>query len=712
MDVFNMCSEINDCFENQKESQGREQLIKMLDYLKQADLPYTPLVNRMIRRSGLYPYLKTESATWEDRCVYDAFKVDIGLDKPITLHREQSSVLKKLIDGKDLAISAPTSFGKSFIIDAFIAIKQPKNVMIIVPTLALTDETRRRLQRKFSREYKIITTSDVAMGDKNIFVFPQERAIHYANSIQQLDLLVIDEFYKASVAFDKERSPALLRAMLRLSAIAKQRYFLAPNVSSLKTGLFTKGMEFTSIDFNTVFLEKHELFQEMKIKKSSTKGDEKLKGSFLVDLLKKADGKTLVYAGSYPNIANIATLLIKKLERKNCDLLNHFSKWLAIHYGENWDLTNLVKLGVGIHNGQIHRSLSQIQIKLFGEVIEGLNVMVSTSSIIEGVNTSAENIVLWSNKNGNPKINDFTYRNIIGRGGRMFQHFVGKIYILEEPPVASNIELELLVPDAILGNVDEKQYAQDLTQEQVESIIAYKMEMRQLLGVSNIEELYNSNALQTSDSNFIRDMARDISKKPNDWNGLLHLNSDTPEEWERLLYKLIQLRSVAWGFKDSQVVAFVKVISHNWKKTIPEMLKDLKGNDISLDDFFKLERVVTNNFAPLLNDLTFVHRKVVKSDVDVSPFIAKISCAFLPPVVFKLEEYGLPRMISKKIHRARLIDFTNSDLTLHTCIDWFINTGVEKIKNAVPDFDSFDLYVLDHFFEGIQVAVSNNEENC
>jgi reverse gyrase len=47
---------------------------------------------------------------------------------------------------------APTSFGKSFIIDAFIALKQPKNIAIIVPTIALTDETRRRLQRKFSNQ--------------------------------------------------------------------------------------------------------------------------------------------------------------------------------------------------------------------------------------------------------------------------------------------------------------------------------------------------------------------------------------------------------------------------------------------------------------------------------------------------------------------------------------------------------------------------------
>ena len=92
-------------------------------------------------------------------------------DKSLTLHREQSKLLRLLLEGKNLAISAPTSFGKSFVIDAFIAIKRPKNIVIIVPTIALTDETRRRIYKKFSSEYKIITTSDVEISDKNIFIF-------------------------------------------------------------------------------------------------------------------------------------------------------------------------------------------------------------------------------------------------------------------------------------------------------------------------------------------------------------------------------------------------------------------------------------------------------------------------------------------------------------------------------------------------------------
>ena len=156
------------------------------------------------------------------------FKVDIGTSKPITLHREQSLLLKKLLNGENIAVSAPTSFGKSFVIDAFISITKPKNVVLIVPTIALTDETRRRLYKKFSDTYKIITTTDVELAEKNIFIFPQERALNYVNKIEVIDILIIDEFYKASSDHDDERSPALIKAIMQLGKQAKQKYFLAP----------------------------------------------------------------------------------------------------------------------------------------------------------------------------------------------------------------------------------------------------------------------------------------------------------------------------------------------------------------------------------------------------------------------------------------------------------------------------------------------------
>lgn len=691
MDIFEECKKINSNIELNNDDLARNNLILLLDYMKKNNIKYTPIVNHLIRKTGLYPYIDIENAILEDRLVYDAFKVDIGESEPLTLHREQSNVLKKLLDGKNLAISAPTSFGKSFVIDSFISINKPNNILIIVPTIALTDEIRRRIYKKFSNEYKIITTTDVELSDKNIFIFPQERAIGYINTIEDLDLLVIDEFYKASFDFDKERSSALQKAILKLGKKAKQKYYLAPNIEKLNTNLFTEGMEFLPIKFNTVYLSIHDLYKNINKKSKNTK---------FIELLKTHNNeKTLVYAGTYTEINTVSELVNNGIPKNDSVLLNQFSKWLEKNYEKNWNLTNVVKKGMGIHNGRLHRSLSQIQIKLF-EDINGLDKIVSTSSIIEGVNTSAQNIIVWKNKNGTHNLNSFTYKNIIGRGGRMFKHFVGNVYLLDKPPVNDEVQLNIDFPENSIPDVDEEEYKNDLTKEQIAKIIEHKEFMSQLLGKDTYIQLIKDDVFQ-SKLELIEKIARDMVEHPNTWNGLAYLNSNNTKNWENTLYKVINLINV-WDTKYSNFVYFTQILSYNWTKSIPELLSYLSRKSINIDLFFQLERNVSFKLSALLSDINILQKYIFKDkNIDISPFISKLSHAFLPTVVYQLEEYGLPRILSKKIHHANIIDFTEEELNIHLIIDKFNKLGVNYIKEKVTTFDEFDLYILDYFYDGI-----------
>ena len=58
----------------------------------------------------IHPYLQIEQANWGERYVYELFKADVGFDEPITLHRAQPLLLKNLVEGINIALSAPTSF--------------------------------------------------------------------------------------------------------------------------------------------------------------------------------------------------------------------------------------------------------------------------------------------------------------------------------------------------------------------------------------------------------------------------------------------------------------------------------------------------------------------------------------------------------------------------------------------------------------------------
>lgn len=152
------------------EKDARDGLILLLDEMERIGERPNALVNHLIREVGLYPHIDDLSASFSDLLAKDLFTVDVGGGGRAALHRDQSVLLKRLVEGRSLVVSAPTSFGKSFVIDALISIRRPDSVMIVVPTIALADEVRRRLNGKFARDYNIITTADMPLGRKNIFV--------------------------------------------------------------------------------------------------------------------------------------------------------------------------------------------------------------------------------------------------------------------------------------------------------------------------------------------------------------------------------------------------------------------------------------------------------------------------------------------------------------------------------------------------------------
>lgn len=124
--------------------------------------------------------------------------------------------------------------------------------------------------------------------------------------------------------------------------------------------------------------------------------------------------------------------------------------------------------------------------------------------------------------------------------------------------------------------------------------------------------------------------------------------------------------------------------------------------DIGINDFFKLERNVTFNMSSIFGDISLLYNKTFPRDrVDISSFVTKLSNAFLPATVYQLEEYGLPRMISRKIDQENIFDFTNNTKTLHESISTLKEIGYENMVKKVRTLDEFDKYILKYFYEGI-----------
>lgn len=381
-------------------------------------------------------------------------------------------------------------------------------------------------------------------------------------------------------------------------------------------------------------------------------------------------------------------------------ILMDFSEWLQENYGNDYPLAKAVLKGVGIHNGRLHRSLSQIQVNLF-EREDGINNLVSTSSIIEGVNTSAENVILWSNRNGTSKLSSFAYNNIAGRGGRMFRYFVGRVYELEQPPVREPKQLKLEMPDEVLLSLDTKKHDTELTRDQIIKIVAFGEEVDSFMGQGAYNRMINDPTLRSYTSFDIRSTASELIENKSAFTSLPLFFSEDTKDWNSPLrdcyFHLGHMDIMDWQF-----IRFVKILSKNWEMTIPELLAEMKKKNVGVDinTFFEYERKVAFDLSSLLGKVNTLLGYVRKDAKDISPFIVRVTHAFLPKLVYELEEYGLPRMISRKIHKAGLIDFEQTEKSVNDILQDFHIVGIEKIIKKT-NLNEFEQYVLRFFYSGI-----------
>ena len=740
--LFDKCKEINNLFNDEKEQNARESLIELLYEISinNINIKLEPLSHRqffyhLIRISGLYPYLDNyiEDAMFEDQLVYHCFSIDniktnIDDKKYRVLHREQSKVLKLLLEGENVLLSAPTSFGKSYIIDSLISIKKPKNILIIVPTIALLDETRRRIYKKFNKyNYNIIVApeKEIDSSCNNIFIFTQERAFLYINKISKLDLFIVDEFYKIGDE-DKMRSSILQQVVIYFKSISKQSYFICPNVQKIECS-FIKDMKFINLNnFKTVinneeyidkidkeFIDKDKvLLLFYKSNPYNIEYPESYIDKFyrlLNKYIKIKDEQNLIYVYKLADIKLILTvLLLLYKDYLKININSETSKiieWISKNYTENWFLIEGLKYGIGIHNGKIHRFLAQIQIELFNQ--KKIKTIVATSSIIEGVNTEIQNVFLWSMKENKKRISVFKYKNIIGRAGRMNKYFKSNAYRLGYPNFNST-KTETLKVDINTENIldySDTLFDKYLSDDDKKNIDNFREDIINKIGETEFNDIVKQNITKNNRNDILNIV--DNLCNTNTYELKKELTVFSTNEWmnkteylENILGKYVTDEDV------NKISQFIIVISDIWNNGLKNTLSILtKSNILNVDDYFKFENLVSYKIYNIFSDIdTFQKKILLEEAIDMSSFVSNLQNVFLPPHVYTLEEFGLPRMLSKTIDESGIIKFNFDE---KDGINKTLKLFAEKKDDIIKLFDvnSFDYYFLQYFYDGIDIKI-------
>ncbi|PJZ70813.1 hypothetical protein CH373_18360 [Leptospira perolatii] len=690
----------------EKNQEARDIIIRILNVWEKIDSNTRQIWNDLVEASGLYPYLDYANLSDSAALRYEVHESPYL--ENIYLHEEQMKISLELLSGKSVVVSAPTSFGKSLLIEETIASKVFKNIVIIQPTLALLDETRKKLI-KYRDYYKIIvsTSQEPDSHKGNLYLFTGERVVEYQN-FPNIDFFVIDEFYKLSVEREDDRAIVLNQAFYKLLKKTKKFYLLGPLVNNVSES-FSQKVDFSwhTTNFATVAVDEHniEIKEKLRAKERNIK-----KVELLFNLLDQLEGSTLIYCAS-PNKATqlsirYASLLEDAMAFSISETANDISEWITVNIHRRWSLKDAIDQGIAFHHGALPRHLGSSIVDAFNE--GKIKYLFCTSTLIEGVNTSAKNVILFDKEKGKKNLDFFDYKNIAGRSGRMKKHYIGNVYRFEKTP--DQLELFLDIP---LFNQEKApiEVLINMNTEEIEQKGADRLEEFNLLPDS-LKEVIKKNSSINVEGQI--SLVNEIEKNFYNYKDLLNWTAYPSFD------QLAAVLELGWNFllkpydnkADVRSARQLAYLTNRYSslKSIQALIAEIVNDPRRIQEIpDEQERIDQMTFYILNISRNWFEYKIPKwlnaiSDMqqyifqkknlipgNYSFYSGQIEHRFLPPSLNGLLEYDIPQSIITKLQRILKLDLSTDaliDLITKLSDDELRNYGliqyeIKKIRTAL-----------------------------
>ncbi len=392
------------------------------------------------------------------------------IDPNIILNKYQVEILN-ILKNNNLFLSAPTSFGKTFLMLEFIKRNKHKlnNIIFIIPTLALMNELLKKVYSLFSDEYNICINSSEEFNEKNIFVFVPERSDQeFLNKMTELeiDFLVFDEIYKLQASNSREiktddRLIYMNKVYLDLVKKSKKVALLGPYINNVS---FDK----TKLDIVKYYTNYLPVYNKMTVLRDN---------QTWLDYIKLEH--QLIYFSSPNSIYKNINLIIEKIP-ENQYYIKRYSKeikYLEETISKDWYVIELLKRGIGIHHGKTPMFLRKFYENEYND--NQIKILLCTNTLMEGINTPTNSLIVVDDPKSAFKLN-----NLIGRVGRLNikNPTIGEIIISSESILGDMnntngwFELKILAEDEEISTDDEiiylnKKYDDEKKKEQLESKI-------------------------------------------------------------------------------------------------------------------------------------------------------------------------------------------------------------------------------------------------
>jgi superfamily II DNA/RNA helicase len=448
-------------------------------YLKKdTDLHFEAAVRVVLTRLGNFPAHRTDPTVAEADSrlplpllleeVLSAEQQTVRvLKKPLVLTRFQHQLWQTISTGADAAVSAPTSAGKSFVLENFLverfSTNAPTTLAYIVPTRALITQVAADLERSLAalgagRPAVITVPPDRpdAYPDRAVYVFTPERLQLAVHTLPVLapDVIVVDE---AHLIADGARGVLLQRVIERLVSGNRrpQVLFASPTIANLDifSSLFELpqmkerrsddptiaqnllNVSITDADAGRVEITGLGAGRSEPRPIGAAEIGRPLRNRFdKLSFIPAALGHgrlNIIYVNGADDAERVALKLVEVLKGRQPTFAQNQLMQLAretVH--RRYALVDCLAHGVGFHYSNIPTSLRLAVEAAFSK--GQLDFLVCTSTLLQGVNTPAQNIFMFQPEKGSHQpLTAVDFWNLAGRAGRLQQEFQGNIFLIE-----------------------------------------------------------------------------------------------------------------------------------------------------------------------------------------------------------------------------------------------------------------------------------------
>ncbi len=460
MEYIDLIEEINNIIYNNDVDRAIDFICSNINNKENEQLVYI-----LIDAFQLYGYIdKERKEDFLKKFSYDSFEIKLNSYKGKyleLLNQGQLSLVRTMTKNYKTIISAPTSFGKtSLVIEYFLEnLENINNAIFILPTKSLIEELYIKLlmiNKQIGFKY-YVTVNILKSYQNTIRILTPEKFLTYYeyNGVNNIDFIIMDEIYKIENDGRNEDNSVVENRALKfrkvLEIISKEDtkiITLSPYTykKDESMNLYMKKFGIYEINRNIKYVKHNYIDISNVTKYKRYFGDNEIRENNYNNVANKTfsvlnkikDSNNVIYVSDYSKAIEILDKLIEEdmsfIAEKNTryeNFLNHLVETYNIENTKEWYITRGLRNGIGIYISSMPRYVKKEIINLFESNI--IKCLIVTTAFIEGVNSSADNMIITSAYTAkNIKLNDMALLNISGRAGRFGKKFIGNIFFFND----------------------------------------------------------------------------------------------------------------------------------------------------------------------------------------------------------------------------------------------------------------------------------------